>query len=78
MSFLQSGVQSLLVNSFEIRDDASADLTPRFFDALLHENDVGYAEALRYAIDSLLKDPAASHLHHPSAWSSYILVGVTP
>ena len=78
LSFLQSGVQSLLVNSFEIRDDASADLTPRFFDALLHENDVGYAEALRYAIDILLKDPAASHLHHPSAWSSYILVGVTP
>lgn len=74
LSFLQAGVDTLLVSHFEVDDGFSADFIPS---VLLRQEreDVSIAEAVRAETAELLSDPALSRHHHPRFWAAYSVFG---
>lgn len=67
----KAGARAVLASLWQVSDASTAQLTPRFYRALIEER-MSKAQALREAQLELLRDPATDHPFH---WSAFILVG---
>ncbi|MEM6495869.1 MAG: CHAT domain-containing protein [Pseudomonadota bacterium] len=74
LSFLQAGVDTLLVSHFEVDDGFSADFVPGVLLRRQREG-VSIAEAVRSETANLLSDPTLSRYHHPRFWAAYSVFG---
>jgi len=68
---LKAGARSALATLWFISDQASGDLTVRFYEAL-KTGKLSRAKALQAAQEQLIADPLYSH---PAFWAPFLLIG---
>ncbi|MEM9497203.1 MAG: CHAT domain-containing protein [Pseudomonadota bacterium] len=75
-AFFVSGARSLMVSHWPVYSDAAVDLTTRTLDILDKTPATSRADAIRYAMLSILDDPASTaRTRHPAYWAPFMIVG---
>jgi CHAT domain-containing protein/Tfp pilus assembly protein PilF len=74
-AFFYAGSRALLVSHWPVLSDAAVAITTGMLRALATAPGRGRAEALRQALQAMLRSPQQPHFVHPAAWAPFVVVG---
>ena len=74
-AFFYAGARALLVSHWPVYSDAAVRLTTRAFAELERHPNEGRAEALQYAMTTLMDDRSEDDNAHPAVWAPFVVVG---
>jgi CHAT domain-containing protein len=74
-AFFYAGSRAVLVTHWEINSAAAVELTTKAFKAIENDPKLSQAEAMRFAMATLVKNDKIPYAAHPSTWATFALIG---